>query len=161
MHSRSYWGKHLDNFNQWEVQWCNISMHWRFNHKWVLQAASFWRLKCWQTKNCPVSRKLVNKWYQMCWTTVGCIPRCLLNVNPKWMPWVFTRVCLWGRILTKIASALVGQAMMQATRPRTLVAPLQLGLAFKSIIWNLTWFYFFRNTLEIVSYEVWLILCRP
>ena len=30
-----------------------------------------------------------------------------------------------------------------------------------SIIWNLTWYYFFRNTLELVSYEVWLILCRP
>ena len=66
-------------------------MHCRFNHKWVLQTASFWRLKCWQTKNCPDSREFATKWYQMCRKTTGCMPSCLSNAIPNWMPWIFTR----------------------------------------------------------------------
>ena len=39
IHSISFWRSHLDNLNQWEVECCNIPIHCRFNHNWVLQAA--------------------------------------------------------------------------------------------------------------------------
>ena len=74
-------------------------------------------------KNCPDSCKFAIKWYKMYRTTTGCTARCLLNIIPKWTPWVFTRNPIVHILLQYL---FVGK---NTEKNRTLVVPLQLGLA--------------------------------